>query len=175
MCNKITLIKRNTTFVLYAELSQRYMKNTNGFAFHLDKTLRKIKTIYEQEFARLELDINVEQWVILQNIYHLENEASQTELSQLNYRNRATTSRVINKLCEKGLVVKERFDNDLKQFKLVLTDTGQALVNKVMPSVKALRSVGHENISEEELELFLTVLDKIWENYERFASERRNT
>ncbi len=151
------------------------MKNTNGFAFHLDKTLRKIKTIYEQEFTRLELDVNVEQWVILQNIYHLENEASQTELSQLNYRNRATTSRVINKLCEKGLVIKERFDNDLKQFKLKLSPDGQALVERAMPSVKTLRNIGHENINEEELELFLAVLGKIWENYERFDAERRTT
>ncbi len=147
------------------------MKNTNGFAFHLDKTLRKIKTIYENEFARLELDINVEQWVILQNIYNLEEGASQAELSQLNYRNRATTSRVINKLCDKGLVIKERFENDLKQFKLVLTTAGQELVAKAMPSVKALREVGHSTISEEELKLFLTVLGKIYENYEGFGLE----
>jgi DNA-binding MarR family transcriptional regulator len=144
------------------------MKNTNGFAFQLDKTLRKIKTIYENEFARLELDINIEQWVILQNIYNLEDAASQTELSQLNYRNRATTSRVINKLCEKNLVVKERFENDLKQFKLVLTESGQALVNKAMPSVKALRDVGHENINDVEFDLFLAVLGKIGENYDGF-------
>lgn len=149
------------------------MKNTNGFAFHLDKTLRKIKTIYENEFARLGLDINIEQWVILQNIYNLEEEASQAELSQLNYRNRATTSRVINKLCDKGLVVKERFENDFKQFKLVFTPTGQALVDKAMPSVKALRSVGHEGISESEFELFLTVLGKIGANYERFDAKKK--
>ena len=148
------------------------MKNTNGFAFHLDKTLRKIKTIYENEFTRLKLDINIEQWVILQNIYNLGADASQTELSQLNYRNRATTSRVINKLCEKGLVVKERFENDLKQYKLVLTDDGKGLVDKAMPSVKSLRNVGHENISEDEFELFLAVLSKIGANYERFGGKK---
>lgn len=145
-----------------------FMENTNGFAFHLDKTLRKIKTIYEQEFTRLGLDITIEQWVILQNIYKLEGEASQAELSQLNYRNRATTSRVINKLCEKNLVVKERFENDLKQYKLVLTDAGHDLVDKAMPSVKALRDVGHSTISNEEFDLFLNVLGKIWQNYSGF-------
>jgi DNA-binding MarR family transcriptional regulator len=149
------------------------MKNTNGFAFQLDKTLRKIKTIYENEFARLGLNINIEQWVILQSIYNLGDEASQAELSQLNYRNRATTSRVINKLCEKNLVVKERFQNDLKQYRLVLTDTGRELVNKAIPSVKTLRHVGHENISEEEFELFLAVLGKIESNYDGFEKSEK--
>jgi DNA-binding MarR family transcriptional regulator len=149
------------------------MKNTNGFAFQLDKTLRKIKTIYENEFARLGLNINIEQWVILQSIYNLGDEASQAELSQLNYRNRATTSRVINKLCEKNLVVKERFQNDLKQYRLVLTDTGKELVNKAIPSVKTLRHVGHENISEEEFELFLAVLGKIESNYDGFEKSEK--
>jgi DNA-binding MarR family transcriptional regulator len=149
------------------------MKNTNGFAFQLDKTLRKIKTIYENEFARLGLNINIEQWVILQSIYNLGDEASQAELSQLNYRNRATTSRVINKLCDKNLVVKERFQNDLKQYKLVLTDTGKELVNKAIPSVKTLRHVGHENISEEEFKLFLAVLGKIGANYDGFEKSEK--
>ncbi|MEL7120322.1 MAG: MarR family transcriptional regulator [Bacteroidota bacterium] len=144
------------------------MEIDHGFGFQLDKTLKKIITVYIKQFENIGIDLSIEQWVILQSIYNLGEKASQVEISKTRYRNRATTSRVISGLERKGLIRKERFEGDQKRFRLVITPEGTQLVEKALPIVYQLREVGKENIHEEEFNTFLKVLDQLWANYEAF-------
>ncbi len=144
------------------------MKNPTGYGFFIDKTLKKLQTVYLQVFKEHGIDLTIEQWAILHRIYLLGDEASQNQITKTNYRNRATTSRVISKLVDKKLVLKERFQGDSKQFKLKVTKTGLAIVNTVEPLMYRLREVGISKISKTEFDTFLSVLDQIWENYDRY-------
>ncbi len=40
-----------------------------------------------------------------------------------------------------------------------------------MPLITEIRSMSTENISDEEFDIFLKVLDQIWENYDRYERE----
>ena len=136
-----------------------------GIGLHLDLVLRRIQDAYLRKFEALGAEMTIEQWVILHRIYELGEEASQREIVRSNFRNRATTSRVIGGLERKGWIKKTRFDGDQKRFKLELTPEGQLVIDLVLPHALQLRKLAIRNMDVLEFETFLRVLDQIGENY----------
>lgn len=147
------------------------MDRTEGFGVYLDRTLKKVQATFMSAFLENDIDLTIEQWVILRRVHLLGSDASQAEISNTNFRNRATTSRVISGLCKKGFLKKSRFRDDQKRFKLVMTPVGEELMKRVMPIIKDIRKMSIAGISDAEFDIFLGVLDKIWENYDRYEQE----
>nr|WP_299383247.1 MarR family transcriptional regulator [Allomuricauda sp.] len=137
----------------------------SGIGLHLDLVLRKIQDAYLKKFDELGVDLTIEQWVILHRISELGRTASQREIVRTNFRNRATTSRVIGKLESKGWISKTRFDGDQKRYKLELTRKGKKIIKLVLPHAINLRKLAVKNLDSEEFEIFLKVLDQIGYNY----------
>lgn len=137
----------------------------------MDRTLKKVQATFMSAFSENDIDLTIEQWVILRRVHLLGSDASQAEISNTNFRNRATTSRVISGLCKKGFLKKSRFRDDQKRFKLVMTPAGEELMKRVMPIIKDIRKMSIAGISDAEFDIFLSVLDKIWENYDRYEQE----
>jgi len=148
------------------------MDRTEGFGVYLDRTLKKVQATFLSAFSENNIDLTIEQWVVLRRVHLLGVDASQAEISNTNFRNRATTSRVISGLCKKGFLKKSRFRDDQKRFKLSMTPEGQELMLRVMPLISNIRAMSIENISEDEFDIFLKVLGQIWENYDRYESGR---
>lgn len=148
------------------------MDTTEGFGVYLDRTLKKVQRTFLSTFAENDIDLTIEQWVILQRVDQLGSDASQAEISNSNFRNRATTSRVIRGLCKKGYLRKSRFGDDQKRYKLILTGEGRKLMTKVMPLITDIRKMSIQHISESEFDIFLKVLDQIWENYDQYEGHK---
>ena len=140
----------------------------SGIGLHLDLVLRKIQDAYLRKFKELDIKMTIEQWVVLYRIYQLGDDASQGAIVKSNFRNRATTSRVIGGLERKRWISKTRFKGDLKRFKLELTKEGQAVIAAIEPNAKLLRKQAVEGLDVTEFETFLKVLDQIGANYEEF-------
>ncbi|WP_245615873.1 MarR family winged helix-turn-helix transcriptional regulator [Flagellimonas lutaonensis] len=138
----------------------------SGIGLHLDLVLRKVQDAYLRRFQELNVDMTIEQWVILHQIYELGDAASQRDIVQSNFRNRATISRVIGGLERKGWIKKTRFNGDQKRFKLELTEKGSNIIEVVLPHALELRQKAIENLDGNEFEVFLKVLDQIGENYD---------
>ncbi|MDC6384086.1 MarR family transcriptional regulator [Flagellimonas taeanensis] len=137
-----------------------------GIGLHLDLVLRKIQKAYLRAFDELGVEVTIEQWVILHQIYQLGDEASQREIVKGNFRNRATISRVIGGLERKGWITKTRFEGDQKRFKLELTEEGSKIIELTLPSALILRKLAIKNIDPVEFGTFLRVLDQMGDNYE---------
>ncbi|WP_396636861.1 MarR family winged helix-turn-helix transcriptional regulator [Maribacter sp. R77961] len=148
------------------------MDRTEGFGVYLDRTLKKVQHTFLRTFSENDIDLTIEQWVILRRVHLLGTDASQAEISNTNFRNRATTSRVISGLCKKGLLEKTRFGNDQRRYKLLMTDAGKDLMTKVMPLIKDIRKMSIKDISAYEFDVFLKVLDQIWDNYNQYEANR---
>lgn len=141
------------------------MDSSKGFGHYLDRTVKRIQLAYQKAFKDRNIDLTIEQWVILQQIYELGDTASQRELTNLNFRTRATTSRMITNLVKKGYITKALFERDLKRYKLELTPRGRGLIETLLPFIKELRAIGYRNIDDNDFQVFLNVLNQIWENY----------
>ncbi len=132
---------------------------------HLDLVLRKIQKAYLRAFDELGIAVTIEQWVILHQIHELGERASQREIVKGNFRNRATTSRVIGGLERKGWIAKTRFEGDQKRYKLELTPEGKRIIDITLPIAHQLRKQAIVDVDPKEFEVFLKVLDQIGENY----------
>lgn len=137
-----------------------------GIGLHLDLVLRKIQKAYLRAFDELGVEVTIEQWVIMHQIYELGDEASQREIVKGNFRNRATISRVIGGMERKGWITKTRFEGDQKRFKLELTEEGRKIIELTLPSALNLRKLAVKNIDPVQFETFLRVLDQMGDNYE---------
>jgi len=138
----------------------------SGIGLHLDLVLRKVQEAYLNKFKELQIDMTIEQWVILYRIYQLKDDASQSEIVKSNFRNRATTSRVIGGMERKGWITKTRFKGDFKRFKLELTDKGKELISILEPHANLLRKKAISGLDTVEFDTFLKVLNQIEKNYE---------
>lgn len=137
----------------------------SGIGLHLDLVLRKVQDAYLRTFQELRIAMTIEQWVILYRIHQLGDNVSQSDIVKSNFRNRATTSRVIGGLERKGWISKSRFKGDMKRFKLELTKEGRKIINTVEPHANKLRNKAIEGLDVVEFETFLKVLDRIGGNY----------
>jgi len=131
--------------------------------YYLERTSRLVKLRYLQAFAQLGIDITPEQWVMLDSLYQ-RNGRSQTELAGDSYKNAPTVSRIIDLLEKKGLVERQRFENDRRRYKIFLTDAGKAVVEKVQPSVSSLRAQSWDNLSDEDYTQFLRIINQVFDN-----------
>ena len=125
----------------------------SGIGLNLDLTLRKVQEAYLRKFQELNLDLTIEQWVILYRIYQLGGISSQSDIVKSNFRNRATTSRVIGRLKHKKWIVKTRFNDDKKRFKLELTEQGKMVVEIIEPHANILRKQAVKGLDDIELSL----------------------
>ncbi|MEO0474278.1 MAG: MarR family transcriptional regulator [Bacteroidota bacterium] len=136
-----------------------------SIGYQLERTSRIVKLAYLQAFHRLGVDVTPEQWVMLDSLYH-KNGQSQTELANASYKDAPTVSRILDLLGKKGLTERQRFDNDRRRYKIFLTDEGKKVVEKVLPVVESLREQGWQNLSEEDYEVFMRIMQQIFTNYE---------
>ena len=144
------------------------MDRIEGFGLYLDLTLKKISETYLRVLKKNNINLTVEQFVILQRIDRLGSDASQRDIVETNFRNRATTSRVISGLCKKQFVKKKRFKSDLKRYKLIITKQGYLELDKAKPHIEKLRDLSEKDITKKDFNELLLILEKIRNNYESF-------
>src|SRR5690606_3847758 len=92
---------------IYTDMLDR-IDEIKGMGLHLDMVLRKIQRAYLRAFEALGLEVTIEQWVLLHQIYELGEGAAQNDIVKGNFRNRATISRVIGGLERRGWIQKKR-------------------------------------------------------------------
>ena len=132
---------------------------------YIDRTLKIIRWNYLQAFKAAGVDITTEQWVVLDQL-SLKPGISQTGLANETFKNTATLSRIIDLLCQKGLIKRQRQDHDRRQYELFITKSGESIVNKLRPIVFELRRKGWTNISQNDYKHFIRIIDQIYTNFE---------
>lgn len=132
---------------------------------YLDRTIKVVKQHYLRVFREQAADISTEQWVIIDQLYH-ENGLSQTELANGSYKNAPTVSRIIDLLCDKGLVERQRFEGDRRRYKIYLTQSGRDLHDRLMPFVLDLREQTWEGLSDEDWATLQRITGKILDNFQ---------
>jgi len=140
-------------------------KDTKNFGAYIDRTIKLIKLNYLKAFKEAGIDITTEQWVIIDSLYR-NNGVSQTDLANGSFKNAPTVSRIIDLMCKKNLTVRQRFENDRRRYKIFLTEEGQATYEKALPIVEDLRRQGWEGLSDEDYEVFLRIINQIFQNFE---------
>ena len=134
------------------------------FGTYIDRNYRIIRLNFLHAFRRAGVDITTEQWVLIDALYR-KNGLSQTELAEIGFKDAPTVSRIIDLLCKKGFTERQRFDNDRRRYKIFLTDEGKAAYEKALPNVLELRRKGWTNLTDEDYQHFLRIMDQVFRNF----------
>ena len=129
----------------------------------IDRTLRMIRLDIGKRFKAVGVDITPEQWTILSSLYE-QNGQSQTQLCDDSFKNAPTVSRIIDLLVKKGLVERQRFENDRRSYKIFLTEKGSEVVETALPAMQAARSEGWAGLTDDDYDQFIRILNTIFDN-----------
>jgi DNA-binding MarR family transcriptional regulator len=139
-------------------------ETAKNFGFPMDRAIKMVRMKYNQAFKDLGVDLTTEQWVLLSDLYE-NNGQSQSELAEGSYKNAPTVSRIIDLLCQKDLVERQRFDNDRRRYKIYLTQKGIETVELCYPTVIELRKKGWDGLNDADFEVFMRIINHILNNH----------
>jgi len=136
---------------------------TEVYFFWIDRALKAQRKATNKLFKKLELNITADQWIILKRLREVEN-STQIELAKSVYKDPASLTRILDLLEKEQFIARERLDR--RSFKIVLSDSGKRLVDKIIPEAVKYRKIGLKGVSNEELNTLKKVLNQISENFE---------
>ena len=117
-----------------------------------------------QFFAEKGYLITPEQYLILSIIMDAGGSLYQRQISEITYKDRPNVTRIINILENMGLVKRVEDVNKRKVFKVLVTEKGIEARKKIQPTMYDLRAITTKNISEEDLEFSLRILEQMQVN-----------
>lgn len=142
--------------------------------FELHRASRSVKRYMDKDASKsyAEKITGTHGWVIgyLYNNRHRDIFQRDFE-SEFNIR-RSTASKILSLMEDNGLIIRKSVEKDARLKKIILTPKAcevHAMVEKAFDNMEEMLK---ENISDEELEIFFRVIDKVTDNIER--REREN-
>ncbi|QEM70091.1 MarR family transcriptional regulator [Geobacter sp. FeAm09] len=137
----------------------------------LDETLGFIITRtsmrYKNELGRRlkPCDVTPEQWVALYRLGEQDG-LTQKELADRIFKDQPNTTRILDKLEQKGLISRSDSPADRRALHIHLTDAGRRLLERLMAISRQVREDACRGISERELASLKGTLNKVWSNLE---------
>ena len=127
-----------------------------SIGFKINQTANKLNNKYNQLLQ--EYDIAPEQRATLEIIKY-ESDVTQTKIANILGKDKTTISRTLNTLENKNLITKSQID---KRTNLIqLTQKGEDILNDSFSSVKDFRKKLTSNLSEEEINQLVSLLEKV--------------
>ena len=121
--------------------------------YSVDMIIKNLKAELKHRIDKLDLGITGEQFVVLDTVSYYENIYPQ-KLSDILMKDKSNTTRMIQILVDKGLLIKEAGkSNNRLVYILKITNKGKKLVDDNMPKIKKYITEIFANISDEEIEL----------------------
>lgn len=130
---------------------------------YIDRTYKVVRQDLINRFQINGVDITPEQWVILSKLD--EQDMYQTDIASMSFRDKPTVSRIVDLLVKKNLVERVQDKSDGRKFHVRITPQGLDLVERARPAVDESREVGWANLSEDEYDTLVRLLDKVFANY----------
>ena len=118
-----------------------------------------IRGLSSQTFAEKKFELTPDQYVILNLLLENERIMYQRQLAEITLKDRANISRIIEILHKKGFIEKIPDSNGRKIYKLTVTEKGKK--DKIFPTDVELRKMITANITEEELAVTFSTLEKM--------------
>lgn len=131
--------------------------------FILERTSKKMKHAFQRVLKKWNTDLTADQWVVLQCL-HVTDGLTQYEIGLQTYKDAPTLTRIIDKLVRKSLVYRKTNDEDRRKLNIFLTKDGQKKISDFLPKVIDYRKKIYANLSDEEIEDLLGILNTIHNN-----------
>ncbi len=130
----------------------------------LGKTMKIVDYYVQESMIEHSLDLTKEQMIVLKRL-HDKDGLPQNELAFLTLRNKSSLTRLLVKMEKKGYIIRKQNLLDKRVNEVYLTDMGRETYIKTRPMIKKLIDTMEKNISENEKQQMITLLQKIQFNF----------
>jgi len=137
----------------------------DSFGYLINLAAQRLKYELHQTFQVKGYDITPEQWAVLNRLWE-EDGLSQVELAERTFKDKPGTTRILNLLEQKGIVVRHPDENDGRVLRVFLTKMGIDLKGKLIPCAQEVLMKSGKNLTKEELAQFKLTLHRILDNLE---------
>lgn len=165
---KLLLVKKNL-LCYYDNMIAKFFEDLVGD--FLVQTSRMIKIRCLELFSDNDFEITPEQFVVLSMIQK-ESNLHQRKLCEILNKDKSNMTRILTILDKKGLIQKVVGIENKKQVnKIIITDKGRELSNKMTPVMSKFRKEYLNSINNDDLYTCIKVLSKIQENLKQKDSQ----
>lgn len=137
--------------------------------YQLRKASRAMAGLLKAQIASENISIGM--WYFLRALWERDG-VIQRELTEHVGLMQPTTVVALRSMQSQGLVRMEADKTDRRSIRIFLTKEGRRLKPKLLPKVAELNEIALKNVSNEERELFLSVLKRIYDNAVDTGSSR---
>ena len=134
-----------------------------AFAYLIQRSARLLRHHFIKTFKDHGIDLNPEQWGILNKVWKNES-LNQIDLTDHYFKDKANITRIINSLMKKGLILREKDENDKRAFRLLLSEKGKKNMEEYWKIAVDVRKKVYKGLSKNDLENLKSILDKLEEN-----------
>lgn len=136
-------------------------KFSDSLGTQINITARSLRLSLEKNLAPL--GVSPSQWMLLMALGEKDHQV-QTELAKMIHLDNATITRIIDKLEQKGLLVRNQAADDRRVQIVSLTRAGKTAHRKWNIAGEKVNEAAKENIDNEDIETFFKVIAAIKEN-----------
>jgi len=140
-------------------------KLDDSYGYLINLAAQRLKYELHQIFQARGYDITPEQWAVLNRLWEQDG-LSQVELAERTFKDKPSTTRILNLLEQKGIVLRRRDAEDGRVMHVFLTKAGKDLKEKLIPCAEEVLVKSGQNLTKEEVSQFKQILRKILANLE---------
>jgi MarR family transcriptional regulator, organic hydroperoxide resistance regulator len=136
-----------------------------AFGYWLHRAYQATRNASFRSFRdRVGYEVTPEQWIVLVRLWEGDGRR-QVELADVTFRDRPTMSRILDGMESRGWIERREDPEDARAWRVHLTAKGRAMRRELVPVAREIVAKGLEGISEDELDITLRTLRRIYENY----------
>lgn len=136
---------------------------TKLLGFRIIKGEVLIKRRILNAFIEKGYGITFEQWTVL-NVLYTEPGLIQSDIAQRTYKDKTNVTRILDVLSKDGYIIRKNSKKDRRISCIYLTDAAQKMFEDLIPYIEEVNEQLRKGISDEELNLFYSVLERLCEN-----------
>lgn len=140
-------------------------KLDDSYGYLINLTAQRLRYELHQTFQAKGYDVTPEQWAVLNRLWEQDG-LSQVDLAERTFKDKPSTTRILNLLEKKLIVVRRPDESDGRILRVFLTKPGKDLKDKLIPCAEEVLAKSGKNLTREELAQFKMTIHRILSNLE---------
>lgn len=139
------------------------LKPDQSLGLIISRTALRIRTEISRRLKPFGL--SPEQGFILNRLGELDG-ITQKELADRTFKDTPTTARILDRLMDRGLIVRRQHPDDRRAFLIFLTDQGREVRERIVPIAMRMNEDASSGLTAEECKQLQELLNRVQENIE---------
>ena len=135
----------------------------DSYGYLINLAAQRLRYELHQTFQAKGYDVTPEQWAVLNRLWEQDG-LSQVELAERTFKDKPSTTRILNLLEKKKIVVRQPDENDGRVLRVFLTKTGKDLKEKLIPCAEEVLVKSGRNMSKDQLSQLKQTLHQMLDN-----------